>query len=159
MPTRRANPYRVKINRSYSVKELAACCGVHKHTVRNWQASGLAPIDKERPVLFQGAAVRAFLIKRNAGRKRPCQRGTMYCFRCRVPRPPALAMVDYVPVTLTSGNLRAICEQCGAMMHRRARMADLPIIMPRCTIQFPQDQKHIGGLTDPSLNCDKKRHG
>jgi hypothetical protein len=149
----------VKINRSYSVQELAACCGVHKNTVRNWQTGGLAPIDKGRPVLFQGAAIRAFLAKRNAGRKRPCKPGTMYCFRCREPRAPALAMVDYVPVTLTGGNLRAICEQCGAMMHRRARKADLLVIMPRCTIQFPQGPKHISGLTAPSLNCDKKRHG
>lgn len=159
MSARRANPYRVKINRSYSIQELAACCGVHKNTVRNWRANGLAPIDQRRPVLFQGAAIRTFLIARNASRKRPCQAGTLYCFRCREPRPPALGMVDYVPVTPTSGNLRAICEQCDAMMHRRARKADLLMILPRCTIQFPQGQERISGLASPSLNCDKKRHG
>jgi hypothetical protein len=156
---RRANPYRVKINRSYSVQELAACCGVHKNTVRHWQDNGLAPIDQGRPVLFHGVAIRAFLVKRNSSRKRPCQPGTMYCFRCREPRTPALAMIDYVPVTPISGNLRAICALCDAIMHRRARKADLPLIMPGCTIQFPQGHKHISGLTAPSLNCDKNRHG
>ena len=34
MATRRANPRAVKLHRSYSVPELAACFGVHKDTVR-----------------------------------------------------------------------------------------------------------------------------
>lgn len=157
MSARRTNPYRVKINRSYSVQELAARCGVHKNTVRHWQANGLAPIDKGRPVLFQGEAVRAFLIERNASRKRPCQPGTLYCFRCRAPRAPALAMVDYVPITTSSGNLRAICQQCDALMHRRAREADLQKIMPGCTIQIAQGQQRLSGGNIPSLNCDQER--
>lgn len=157
MSARRTNPYRVKANRSYSVQELAACCGVHKNTIRNWQANGLAPIDQRRPALFQGETVRAFLIKRNASRKRPCQPGTLYCFRCREPRPPALGMVDYVPITPVGGNLRAICERCGAMMHRRARRADLTQIMPECTIQFVQGQQRLSGRPTPSLSCDKER--
>ncbi|MGC8535821.1 MAG: helix-turn-helix domain-containing protein [Rhizomicrobium sp.] len=143
MSGRRTNPYRVKANRSYSVQELAARCGVHKNTVRHWQAIGLAPIDHSRPALFQGETVRAFLVKRNASRKRPCQPGTLYCFRCREPRSPALGMVDYVPITPASGNLRAICEHCGAMIHRRARWADLSRIMPGCTIQFAQGPQRL----------------
>ena len=99
MAARRSNHRRVKMHRSYSVQELAACCGVHKNTVRNWQRQGLEPIDGNRPVLFQGTSVRAFLSSRNASRKSPCPPGTFYCFRCRGPRPPAQAMVDYLPIT------------------------------------------------------------
>lgn len=154
MPTRRIDPRRVKLHRSYSVPELAACCKVHKNTIRHWQASGLKPNDKTRPLLFQGAAIRAFLGARNASRKRPCPPGTLYCLRCREPRPPALGMVDYIPMTATSGNLRAICASCEAVMHRRARSDDLARIMPECSIQMAQAQPRLIGRRPASLNCD-----
>ena len=64
MAARRVNPRAVKLHRSYSVPELAACFGVHKNTVRHWQRDGLKPIDGGRPLLFQGAVVRAFLSTR-----------------------------------------------------------------------------------------------
>ena len=103
MAARRVNPRAVKLHRSYSVPELAACCGVHKNTVRHWQRDGLKPLDGVRPALFQGAIVRAFLSTRNASRNRPCPPGTLYCFRCREPRPPALGMVDFVSINDKSG--------------------------------------------------------
>ena len=105
MPARRVNPNRVKLHRSYSVGELATCCGVHKNTVRNWRSEGLDPIDASRPALFQGETVRAFLGRRNASRKRPCPPDTLYCLRCRGPRRPALGMVEYRPLRPTSGDL------------------------------------------------------
>lgn len=159
MPARRVNPNRVKLHRSYSVEELACCCDVHKNTVRHWQAQGLEPIDKRRPVLFQGATVRAFLSNRNSSRKRPCPPGTLYCFRCRQPRAPALGMVDFVTIRPGSGNLRAICECCETMMHRRVRATDIDRIMPGCTVQMAQAQPSLSGQTFPSLNCDLSKQG
>lgn len=135
---RRADPYSVKINRSYTASELAERLGVHKNTVRHWQAMGLAPIDLCRPVLFHGAAIREFLIGRKQGRKRPCPPGTLYCFRCRDPRAPALGMVDYVELKPGSGNLRALCGVCEAIMHRRVRRAALAAVMPGIDVQFGQ---------------------
>ena len=87
MPARwvKPNPNAVKLNYSYSVRELATCCGVHPHTVRNWQGKGLEPIDKARPVLFQGAAVRAFLSRRKASRRCPLPPGTLFCVRWHPP--------------------------------------------------------------------------
>lgn len=150
MATRRANPQRVKLHRSYCVPELAACVGVHKGTIRNWQRDGLEPIDASRPAMFQGAIVRAFLAKRNASRKSPCPAGMIYCFACREPRPPALGMLDYLAVTTTSGNLRALCGDCGGIMHRRIRRADLAIKMPGLTVQFRQAPPRISGRPSPS---------
>ena len=72
MAARRVNPNSVKLLRTYSVSDLATRLAVHKNTVRHWQQEGLLPIDGNRPVLFHGAAIRAFLSKRNASRKRPC---------------------------------------------------------------------------------------
>lgn len=137
MPARQVNPKAVKLHYSYSVHELATCCDVHPHTVRNWQSKGLEPIDKARPVLFQGATVRAFLNRRRASRKRPCPPGTLYCLRCRDPRRPALGMVEYRPLKPASGDLVAICEACEAIMHRRVRKADLGRIMPALTCTNP----------------------
>ena len=156
MPSRRINPRVVKLHRSYSVPELAACCGVHKNTVGHWQKVGLMAVDTRRPLLFQGAAVREFLEKRNARRKRPCPPGMLYCFRCREPRPPALAMVDYVPLNATSGNLRAICAICETVMHRRARKTALATILPRCEVQFAQGPARLTGSSSPSLICDSE---
>lgn len=159
MPARRVNPYRVKLHRSYSVDELARCLDVHKNTVRHWQAKGLEPIDKARPVLFQGAMVRTFLADRNSSRKQPCPSGTLYCFRCRSPRAPALNMVDFVPMRPGSGNLRALCGCCETIMHRRVRETEIGKVMPGCTVQFVQGRPSLSGQTVPSLNCDFKRKG
>lgn len=157
MAARRANPQRIKLHRSYSVTELAICLDVHKNTVRHWQRSGLEPIDASRPVLFQGAIVRSFLAKRNASRKRPCQPGQLYCFRCRQQRPPALGMLDYIFATLNSGNLRALCEACGGLMHQRIRSADLVLKMPGLTIQLRQASLRISASPSPSQNSDSER--
>lgn len=145
MPSRRADPRRVKLHRSYTVPELAACFGVHKNTVREWQRAGLKPLDTNRPMLFQGTTVRAFLVKRNASRKHPCKPGTLFCFRCREPRPPALGMLDYQASTARSGNLKAMCGVCGAMMHRRIRLIDLPSKMPGMDVQITQAPPRLKG--------------
>lgn len=137
-PVRRATPQRVKLHRSYSAAELASCLAVHKNTIRHWQAQGLQAIDNGRPALFDGATVRAFLAQRNATRKRPCPPGTIYCFKCRKPQPPALDMIEFTAGKSTTGNLSALCGECGTVMHRRTSAASLPTIMPNLEIQFRQ---------------------
>lgn len=156
MPARRVKANAVKRNFSYSVRELADCCDVHPHTVRNWQRSGLEPIDKARPVLFHGEAVRAFLSRRKASRKRPCPPGTIFCFGCRQPRRPAMGMVEYRPLKPASGDLSAFCEMCEAIMYRWVRKADLAKAMPNLAIQSTHGQPRLVGRTAPSLNCDKR---
>lgn len=157
MAAHRANSNAVKLHRAYSVGELAARLGVHKNTVRQWQREGLEPIDGNRPVLFQGATIRAFLGKRRASRKRPCPPGMLYCFRCRQPRSPALGMVDYVAMTTVSGNLKAICATCETVIHRRARYVHLAAILPGCEIQIEDALLRLSGSPLPFLNCDSER--
>ena len=70
-------------------------------------------------MLFQGAIVQAFLSARNASRKRPCPPGSLYCFKCREPRCPALGMVDFISINDKAGNIRALCATCETV--RRAR--------------------------------------
>ena len=154
MAARRVNPGAVKMHRSYTAGELAARLGVHKNTVRNWQREGLSPIDSSRPLLFHGTAVRDFLKRRNAGRKRPCPPGTFYCFRCRVPRRPAGEMADYLAINASAGNLRAICEACETFMHRRVRRDDVAAVLPGIAVQFRKAAPRLKGSPSPSLPCD-----
>jgi hypothetical protein len=156
---RRITAARVKRLRSYTAHDLAECCGVHKNTVRNWQREGLAPIDHIRPLLFQGADVRAFLDARNAKQKQPCKPGTIYCFGCREPSRPAAGTVQYVPMTAVGGNLRAQCTSCGTTMHRRVRKAEISKVLPDCTVEVSEGQARLSGKADPSLNCVFKKRG
>lgn len=154
MPGRRVSARAIKLHRTYSVEEAARALGVHKNSVRGWQRKGLEAIDRGRPVLFQGSVLRAFLEQRNAGRKRPCAPGTLYCFRCRQPRPPALGMVDWTAVNATSGNLKAMCATCETIMHRRARRDRLASVMPGIAIQIQGPPSRLRGKPAASLNCD-----
>lgn len=149
MPCKRVNPYLVKIHRSYTASELAARLGLHKNTIRQWQREGLVAVDAGRPTLFQGAIVRAFLTSRNASRKRPCHPGTLYCFRCREPRRPALAKADYTELRPGNGNLRAICETCGSIMHRRVRAASLAAVMPFVDVQIREALPRLSWARSP----------
>lgn len=157
MPARRVNPYRLKLHRSYSVQELADCLQVHTHTVRNWQGKGLKPIDGNRPTLFDGSSTRAFLLESQTSQKRPCPPGTIYCFKCRAPQPPALGMVEFIPGKGTTGNLTALCDTCGTVMHRRANEAKISAIMPRLAVQIRQAHSRLIERTSASLNCDKTK--
>lgn len=157
MSARRASPQRVKLHRIYSASELATCCGVHKNTVRHWQAKGLEPVSIGRPTLFDGATVRAFLAKRTASRKQPCPPGTIYCFKCRQPRAPAMGMVEVTRKNATTGNLSAICEACGTMMHRNARLTSISAIMPNLDVQIRQAGRRIYERAEPSLNCANRK--
>lgn len=157
MPSRRVNPNLVKKHFSYTASELAERLGVHKNTVRNWQREGLAAIDDNRPLLFQGDTVRAFLKERRVSRKSVCPNGTLYCVSCREPRRPAMAMVDYIPMRETNGNLRAICESCNTIMHRRIRFDDLEAKMPGCDVKISQAPSSLNGQASPSDNCGLKK--
>lgn len=136
MPAKRVNPRLIKLHHNYTAGEVAARLGVHKNTVLQWQGQGLVAIDGQRPLLFHGATLRAFLEQRRADGKRPCPVGTLYCLKCRAPRPPALDMVDYRAINATSGNLSALCDVCGKVMHRRIALADIPAKMPNIAVQI-----------------------
>ena len=122
---RKANPQLVKIHRSYAADELAVCLGIHVNTVRNWMDAGLEPIDGQRPYLFHGADVRTFIKRQRACAKRPCGHGELYCLRCRAPKRPAAGMADYVPITASSGDLEALCQDCEGVMHQRVTLQQM----------------------------------
>jgi len=148
------NPRLVKIHRSYTVEEVARILRKHKNTVRAWIKQGLRPIDGRRPTLIHALELVSFLQNRRMSGKQPCPPGYMYCLKCRSPKQPAAGMADYLPISDTSGNLRALCPDCGKFMHRRASFAQLNIVGAGLDIAFPQAVSRIRESTIPSLNSD-----
>jgi putative transposase len=113
---RRFDYRRVKLHHSYTISELSALIGAHKHTISRWIAVGLKTTDAKRPLLVHGADFRAFMRAR-APSKHRCQPGEFYCFGCRAPKRPALDMADYHPRTALRGLLSGICPVCGRMIY------------------------------------------
>jgi Helix-turn-helix domain len=157
MSRKRINPRLIKLHRSYTVEEAARTFGVHKNSVRSWIKSGLPTIDTARPVLVLGSELRGWLEKRRKEAKRPCQPGTLYCFKCRTPKPPALGMIEYRPMNASTGNLSAICADCDTMMHRRTRRETISAIMPSLDVQIREAAASIIERTQPTLNCDNQK--
>ncbi|HVK80685.1 MAG TPA: helix-turn-helix domain-containing protein [Verrucomicrobiae bacterium] len=159
MAARRINPRLAKLHRAYSVPELAALLGTHPHTVRGWIKAGLPTVDRSRPVLIHGGEFQDWWAGRCKAAKRPLQPGQLYCLKCREQRAPALGMVEYVAINDATGNLKAMCDMCGTMMHRRAPLAAIAAIMPGLDVQHRQASPRLTGRIRPSLNTDKAKAG
>jgi hypothetical protein len=154
---KRLNPRRVKLHRNYTVGEAAMLFRVHKNTVRGWLKSGLPPIDGRRPILILGRQLARFLHARREYTRRRCRPGQFYCFRCRAPRASAAQKADYLPITASSGNLRAICSECGTRMYRRVSLRKLALAVGDLQVLLPQAQQCIVEGLEPSVNCDLER--
>lgn len=141
---KQVNPNLAKIHRSYTVDEAARVFGVHKNTVRHWIKAGLSVCDDRRPALILGRELRSFLRDRRQSRRRRCRIDEMYCLRCRAPRRPVGDMVDYVPVSASTGRLIAMCPSCDSMMNRFIRQASLERIRGIFDVSLPTAEGHIG---------------
>jgi hypothetical protein len=143
MANRKIDARRVKIHRNYEISEAAKLLGVHKNSLQNWFKSGLARIDDKRPILIHGSELRRFLDQRRNQFKITCGPGQLFCLKCRAPRHPCGGLVDYVPITLVSGNLKAICEVCDTFMFRRVALLKIDTVTVGCEVAFPQGQQRI----------------
>ncbi len=152
---RRFDCRRVKLHHSYTISELSALIGAHKHTICRWIAGGLATTDAKRPLLIHGADFRAFMKAREPI-KRPCQVGEFYCFRCCAPRRPALNMADYHPRTPLRGQLSGICSGCGHMIYRATTLAKLDQIRAELDVAFPKAQQRLDDSASALSNVDSK---
>lgn len=154
--TGKLNPNLAKINRSYTVEEVAALYGVHKNTVRNWIKNGLPVCDDQKPCLILGQDLRLFLQSKRKKRKQKCKPDEMYCLRCKAPRLPVENMVDYIPITETTGRLIGMCSSCETVINKITSLAKLSLMKGKIDIQLPKDEKHIGDRNNPLLNSDFK---
>ncbi len=151
------NPRLVKIHRNYSAEEIAALLGVHKNTVREWLRRGLPALKDRRPMLILGRDLSEFLTARRKENKRPCQSGEIYCVRCRRPQKPAGSKVQYIPLTVASGNLIGICPECNTKMYRRISATRLNQELEIQAFCLPLAREHIVERRQPSVSSDFKQ--
>ena len=158
MSTKRVNYRLVKQHRNYSVDDISRLLDVHKNTARDWIKRGLPVIDDERkPKLVLGSELKSWLEQKRKSAKQPCGPGQLFCLKCRMPKRPALGMVDYQAENELNGCLKALCQTCERPINRNARLAGLPFIMPGIAIQFGERQSSISGRAGLPSNCDLKR--
>lgn len=149
------NPRLAKGGRSYDIIEIARLYGIHPHTVRSWRKAGLKAIDDGRPSLYQGGAVSAFLAGRRAKAKRPCPPGSLYCLKCREPRPIVAGSAEYREAEHGAGMLKAHCSVCRTGMNRRANRAQVAALLPGEGVRTTRDAERIAGCAEPRPNHDK----
>lgn len=157
--SRRPNPRLIKCHRNYSVEEVARLLDLHRNTVRQWIKLGLPVCDGRKPTLILGRDLIAFVQARRSGSKRPCQRGEIFCMRCRVPRRPAGDMVDCEALTDRVGNLIGICPVCDALMYRKVSLARLDEVRGQLDVCMAKAASRIGESTNPFVKCDLEAMG
>lgn len=127
--SRRCNPNRAKIHRSYTVEEIAYLYSIHKNTVRSWVKAGLPVCDNQKPMLILGSELREFIKAKNKKNKQKCKPNEMFCFRCKSPQIPAENMVEYEPINDVTGRLIALCSCCEGVMNKYISLAGFAGIM------------------------------
>lgn len=61
-------------------------------------------------------------------------------------------MVDYIPRTALSGQISAICEDCGTIMHKAFSATKLPLLERQADVSFPQGQPCLSDTGKPRAN-------
>lgn len=141
----------VNRHRNYTVDDAARARGVAKGTVRRWLKGGLSAISDRKPLLILGSDLADFLEGRRA-KKQTCKVNECFCFTCRTPRAPAADMADFIPLSSTSGNLRALCCVCTGVMHKRVSLAKLTELCAILDVTIMLARERIREMTNPSTN-------
>ena len=149
---RKPNQRGIKIHRNYSVDEAARVTGYAEGTIRRWIRSGSLPalVDRKPILILGGDFSDYFDARKRSGPK--LRAHECYCLKCRAPREPALGMADYVPLTKSTGNLRALCGACGSLMHKAIRAAALAALRSVLDVTAQEADRHIEDSPSPSLD-------
>jgi helix-turn-helix protein len=128
----------IRCHLSYEIAELAAKCGVSRSTVRNWIKAGLPAMTDRKPILIYGAEFKHWRETTLDRRKQKCVPGEMYCFGCRLPRRPALGMVEFHADNEVRGRLVALCETCERPMFRACSHSKISQAMPGISVSISE---------------------
>jgi hypothetical protein len=74
--------------------------------------------------------------------------------RCRAPKTSTAGRAEYLPVTLSSGNLRGACSDCSTRMYRRVSLRKIPLLAGVLQVALPQGRQRIEDTACASLNSD-----
>lgn len=129
---KRYKTQQIRIHQTYEVWEVSETLGITGQTVRKWMADGLPVLNAKRPALILGIELKSYLDAKGAKAKQKMALGECMCMSCRCPRMPYGLKVDYIPMTSTTGRIRALCEQCGAVCVRftsKVKLAELSTVL------------------------------
>lgn len=141
---KRYNPNKCKINRNYSISEIAVLYGVHKSTVKTWLRRGLKRIDNQRPYIILGRDLKQFIKDLRSLKKRPCELGEIYCMKCRTPRIPMQGSTVFETESVRYGRIKASCNACHSSMNKYFRLTDLLVLQRHFAVILPLQQKRLG---------------
>lgn len=122
---KRVSTRKIKKHRVYTYDEAGSALGVTLHTVRSWRSNGLEVMATSIPHYILGAELIRYLENKQAKTSVKMGLDQMYCFKCRTPREPLWAIVDYVPMNDTRGRLTGLCGGCEGGLQRFVGKCDL----------------------------------
>lgn len=123
---KRVSTHRIRKNRLYTYEDAGNCLGITSRTIRAWRAQGLSVLTGNRPHYVLGEAIIEFVECKQVKRCVKLGLDQMYCFKCKAPKNPLGAMVDYIAINTTKGRFVGLCEACEGPLHRFVGKADLP---------------------------------
>ncbi len=132
---RRGRVRHIKAHRCYTFDEAAELSGVTIQTVRRWAKQGMRTMVAKRPYLVLGADLKDHLTERRQPKTLRLPVGKMKCLGCGAIKPPALGLVEYVPLSTKHGILRAICGGCEGATTRIVSRSDLPAWAAICEVE------------------------
>ena len=132
----------LKKDRVYSVADLQALLGVTANTISNWVKFGLRPIDGQRPRLYRGDVVKAFLIDRKARVKSKLLVGEFRCFACKTAVAPEPRALDFAPQKNGAFFATSKCTECDAMIHKLVSKDEKVVLEARANPNTTWDQQH-----------------
>jgi hypothetical protein len=136
--SRRHNLNLLKADWPYRREELAHTLSVTLGTISKWTKAGLKPVDWQRPYLYRGDHVNAFLAAR-AKPRQPLGPGELYCTPCKKPSRPQDDIIKLVERSATTVDFSGPCNVCGHQMYRRVRIAEIADKLGTCTIAYKDD--------------------
>lgn len=155
------NPSRAGIrqNRSYAIAEAARALGVARGTVRRWISDGLPAITDRKPHLILGGELIDFLTAKRRPKVK-CEPHQFFCFSCGVPRAAAFREIELKPTNRAAPNLRALCETCSTVMHKRAGGKTLQALREAgFSITPTHAEDHLSQSCEPCLNDHIAKEG
>lgn len=148
---RRPSARSIKLHRNYTVDEAARATGSCKGTVRRWLKDGLPAITEQKPTLILGGDLIDYLTARR-GTKQKCRLHECFCFSCRRPRAPAFGEVEFFRPSPSSGNLRALCEHCTTIMHKRVSVSKIGALQALVSVTIRQGIEDLDDSANPCPN-------
>jgi hypothetical protein len=157
MANRRHSARRIKKLWTYNVREAAKATGATPGTVRQWHKSGLEAVAGVYPLIFRGADIKAFLKRRDEGRRRPCGPGKMFCLHCKEPKTPAFGEAEFWPDGPKLGTLKGLCPDCTAIMHLRTSLAKMNAAAGHLRVSMQCADRSLSCTAEPNSNPHSER--